>query len=477
MVGAAAALERSPASTTAARVIAAALCGALAGTIPSMIVASSLNEIAATFGTSIRALSWAITAPLMACAVALPALGRLSDLFGHRRLFLGGVTAAAVLSVATAAAPGPELFVAGRVLTQVAATAAQPSAVAMLRAAVPPGQRAAVFSAWGFTMSAGPAIGLVIGGLLIDGIGWPATFLMQAAVAALAAVLALRMPAIPIRRVGERFDAWGAAWLGVIAFATLVVLDRGFGHGWLEPVTLGVMGGAVTAGAVLIAVERRQPFPIVPRHLRTSRVFRGAVGAQFCMQGLVLGSIALVPLLLRDVLGYSASAASLVVVFVPAGFGVASPLGGRFASRHPRLLVVIGAATMSAAMVLLSAGCARQSPTVVAAALLLLGAGGGIGRTVYVLVVTNAGGHGHVGIATGLERLCGQVGGSFGVAVLVGLATSRGGTPGAIATAAGAGTALGLAALAIAVRAPGIDPAGVGDADDEASLAYGQPSV
>lgn len=451
--------EQHHSDSTATLAVVAALSGVLAASLPSMIVAAALPEIAADLGTTIRVLTWALSAPLIACAIALPAFGKLSDLLGHRRLFIVAISATALFSAATAAAPGPLLFIVGRVLTQVAAVAAQPSAVAMLRASVTPARRPMVFTMWAFTMSVGPALGLIVGGLMVDSLGWPAMFLLQAAIAAIAAALALRTAPMPSANQGTRFDAVGAVLLGIAAFSCLVLVDRGFDEGWTDRLVVAVAVIAAAAVGALVVVERNQTSPLVPRRLARSRTFQGALGAQFCMQCLILGTIALVPVLLRNNLDYSASRTSIVIVAIPAGFGLVSPLGGRLAYRRPRLLVAAGAAMMIAGMALLAFGSHTESVPLVAAALFLLGVGAGTGRTVFVLAVTNAGGIRDVGIASGLERLSGQVGGAFGVAAFVGMAISRGGTADAVGVAAALAVSIAAISLVLALVTPGLDVA------------------
>ena len=448
------------------RAVVAALAGGLAGTVPAMVVASSLSEVAEGLGASVASLGWAISAPLLASAVCVPVLGRVGDLIGHRRLFVVGMAVTAVMSVACCLSWNGPSFVLFRTLTQVAATGALPAAVAILNTAVDVERRAQVFGAWGTTMSVGPALGLVVGGPLVDVLGWPSPFAMQAVLAAVAALLAVGLDAGKrTASTSATFDPAGSVLLGVTVLGILVGLDRTL-SGERDAVTWVIAAMILAAATGLVVRQRRSPTPLIPRRLLRSRAFSGPIVALFCMQGLVFGSIAVVPVVLRDEHGFGATAVSMIVAFMPLGFGLASPFGARFAWSVPRRLVVGGAAAMIVAMVCLGAAGEARSVALIALALLLLGAGAGTGRAVYSLLVTNAGGRDDVGLAVGIERMMGQVGGALGVGLMLGPASRA---AAGLGVAALVGACLG--GLALAVAAWWVPVAEL----EEASARFGSP--
>src|ERR1700749_5241272 len=115
-------------------VLAAALGGLVVTTFPISVFSLALPQLEHEFQASLDAVTWVITAPLLGFAIALPALGRISDLFGHRRIFLAGTAATCLFAFLSAAAPTLSFLIAARTLGQVAGAAATPDSVAMIAA-------------------------------------------------------------------------------------------------------------------------------------------------------------------------------------------------------------------------------------------------------------------------------------------------------------------------------------------------------
>ena len=237
-------------------------------------------------------------------------------------------------------------FVALRVITQVSGVAVQPTAVAMLNGAVPPERRADAFSAWGFIISAGPALGLVIGGPLVDLAGWQVLFLIQAALAAIAGVLGYRAKIAVTTRQRRRFDVGGSALLACTVLGILLGVGRGFAVGWTQPITIGSFLLSLVGFAMFVVHERRHASPLIPHHLIRSQQFSTAVNAQFFIQANNLGTVAMAALLLRQRFDLSASAAAFVTVMMPIGFGIAAPYGGRRSQRFGQRQVAVAGAVL-----------------------------------------------------------------------------------------------------------------------------------
>lgn len=403
----------------------AALAGGLVGSVPTLVMGAALPQIAADLGTTTVFLGWAVTGPLLASAIAMPVLGKLGDLYGHRRVFLFGLVVAAASSALTPFAWDGWSFIAIRVITQVAGLAIQPSGIAMINANVPARRLGSAFGAWAFVSAAGPAIGLVGGGVLIDTVGWWAIFAVQALLGVVAVAFTLLAPDGHTRRAGVRFDTRGAVALGTTTLGVMVVLNQGIAVGWASPVVIAGLAAAVGGGAAYWLVERRQEHPLIPPFLARQRVFTTAVAAQFFTQVATMGMLATLPLFLLGALDASPATAALALLAMPFSFGPVAMVGGRLAAHHgQRLASIAGTAVMVAgAAVSGLAGLVTSGPLAVAG-LALLGAGNGLCRPGYTMAVARSGGERHVGIATATERMFNQIGSAAGVAILLAIAAS-----------------------------------------------------
>src|SRR6056297_2195686 len=207
-------------------VLLTALAGMFATTFPVTLLAVSLSTIADDFDTSETLVAWVISAPLLGSAVALPILGKLGDLFGHRRVFLTGFTASTAITALTVLAWDPFSLIALRGLAVVIGAATMPSSMALINSVHAPQQRAKAMGWWSLVAAGSPAIGLVIGGPLIDAIGWRPLFGVQAVLSVIPVVVAwlVLRETTPRRDVG--FDVPGAGALALGAGGIMLALNQ-----------------------------------------------------------------------------------------------------------------------------------------------------------------------------------------------------------------------------------------------------------
>jgi MFS family permease len=438
------------------------MVGGVVGSIPTFVLSSALPQLAVDLGSTEALLSWAITAPLLAGAVAMPVLGKLGDLYGHRKVFLAGLAIATVTSLLTPFAWDAWSFIALRVLTQVAGFAIQPSGMAILAAVVPRERLGPVLGTWSFVAAAGPAMGLVIGGVLMGITGWWAIFVLQGTIAAIGTVLTLLAPDVGTRRPKARFDLAGAATLGLAVFGLILALNQVVGSGWDNlAVQLGI-AAAVVGGVAFWLVERGRDDPFVPPMLARNRPYTTAVTAQFFTQAATFGTVGAAPALIQGALGYSASTSSLLMLCMPIPFALVGPYGGRLAvTKGQRLTSTLGTGMMTVGMLIAAVGGVRLLLWPVLVGIVLLGLGNGLCRPGYALAAARAGGEHDVGIAMATERMFNQIGSATGVAVLLAIAPTGDGSSFAVAmlvAAAFTAAALAIAATLMHGRQPATAP-------------------
>lgn len=394
------------------------LAGMFATTFPVTLLAVSLSTIAEDFDTSETLIAWVISAPLLGSAIALPILGKLGDLYGHRRVFLTGFAASTVITAITTLAWDPFSLIALRGLAVVVGAATIPSSMALINSVHARGERAKAMGWWSLVAAGSPAIGLVIGGPLIDAVGWRPMFGIQALlsiVPVIAAYLVLRETPL---RTDVGFDIPGAATLavgtGALMFALNQVPARGFD---------GVIAGAFAVGiAGLVAfglVESRVAFPLLPLEFFRRRNFTTSLLAALFSGAAYMGGFILAPLMLQSVFALSVSATSLVMLLRPASFAITSPVGGSVATRiGERPVAMFGSVAIAAALVLLGLGGTSDLLWLVIVGLVVQGIGNGTAQPTITATMSNSVDEHDLGIAAAAQRMAFQVGSALGISTL-----------------------------------------------------------
>jgi MFS family permease len=424
-------------------VVSIALAGGFATSFPAVILVASLGDIADDLHTTDSVMAWVITAPLLASSVLIPAVGKLGDLYGQRRVFLTGFAAATALGAAIALAPTAIAVIAARTAAQVAGVATQPTSLALIMRAVPPERRARAMGAWSFVAAAAPAIGLVAGGWLVDAVGWRSMFVLQSALSLVAIWLGWLVLEETERQPGVRFDLAGAATLALACGALLFALDRA-GEWGADHVSVPVaVGVSVIGGWAFVRVYARTEEPLIPLGMLVHRPFSIPVTSELCMQAATMGSFTLIPLVLRSTLGYGLSETVAVLFPLPVGMAALAPIGGRLAGAiGERRTALAGTGMLAVATLLLAGGTAMRAVAAIVTGLALLGAANGIARPALATSTANAVHDGFVGVGMATARMVSQLGAAAGITVLV---TVAGTATHALALA----TALPLALVAI----------------------------
>jgi EmrB/QacA subfamily drug resistance transporter len=435
----------------------------------------ALPAIRADLGFSTDGLQWVINAYTLTFGGLLLLGGRVADLLGRRRMFFAGLALFATASLAGGLAGSPAVLVAARAIQGIGAAILSPAALAIVTVTFAPGrERNLALGVWGALAGLGGTIGVVLGGLLVDRLGWEWVFFVNVPIAVMAAV-ATPLVVRESRDAGapRDFDLAGAllATLGVIGIVLAVI--RTDAAGWGSAEVLGLFGLGVALLVGFAVVEARAKAPLLPLSLLRARGLPSAAVALAVNGGSFLGMFFLTALYLQNVHGDSALQAG--VQFVP--MGIAAIAGAAAASQlvtriGTRPVFAAGSAVIAAGLYLLSrAGADASYAADLLPAFLIIGAAlpfiGVPNQITAVSSVPRA----LAGAASGTVTAAFQIGGALGLAVVTTLANSRvtdalaGGAPQREALSAGFERGLQVAAgLAVAnlvlavVAAPRLRP-------------------
>jgi EmrB/QacA subfamily drug resistance transporter len=394
------------------------------------IVGVALPSIREDLGFSETSLAWVVNAYLLTFGGFLLLGGRLGDLFGHRRLFVMGITLFTLASLGCGLAGSQEFLIGARAVQGLGAAVVSAVALSLIVTLfTEPDERAKAMGVFGFVAAGGGSIGVLLGGILTDALDWHWIFLVNVPIGV--AVFALTLALIPSARgqaLAGRIDVAGAVSVTAALMLAVYAIVNGNEQGWTSARTLGVLAASAALMALFLRIESRVSAPLVPlglfrlRNVAISNVvgilWAAAMFAWFFLSALYL----------QLVLGYSPLQVGLA--FLPANLimaffslGISAKLVMRFGIRAP-LATGLG---LAAAGLLLFARAPVDGNFVVDVlpSMILLGLGAGMAFNPVLLAAMSDVEESQAGLASGVVNTSFMMGGALGLAVLASLAASR----------------------------------------------------
>ena len=407
------------------------LCmGNLMIVLDTTIVNVALPSIREDLGFSKASLAWVVNAYLLTFGGLLLLGGRLGDLFGHRRLFLLGITLFTGASLACGLAGSKGFLVGARGVQGVGGAVVAAVALSLIMTLfTEQAERAKAMGVIGFVSAGGGSIGVILGGVLTDVLDWHWIFLVNLPIGA--AVFALTLALIPGGRgqaLGVRLDVAGAVTVTASLMLAVYAIVNGNGAGWTSGQTVGLLVAAVALLALFLAIEARAASPLVPLGLFRLRNVATANVVGVLWAAAMFAWFFLSALYLQLVLGYSSLEVGLA--FLPAtlimgafSLGLSARLVMRFGIRAP---LVIGMALVAVGLALFARAPVGGSFVVdVLPSMIVLGFGVGMALNPVLLAAMSDVAPEQAGLASGVVNTSFMMGGALGLAVLASLAAWR----------------------------------------------------
>jgi MFS family permease len=433
-------------------ILAVVMAGGFATGFSVTILTVSLPDVAASLDAAPADLVFVVTGPFLAYALAMPVLGKIGDVHGHRRVYLLGLAGFAVATGASAFAWDATSLTALRTLAALAGAATGPASMAMIMHAFAPGERAKAIGWWSLVAGAAPVLGLVAGGPLVDAVGWRAIFAVQAPLAAVAVAVAAGVLPETVRRARAFIDWWGAALLALATVGGLGALQL-VGTVGLDPVLLVLLAVAAVAGVAFVRVERRVEVPLIPTGLLRERNFGASVAAQWFFGFAYMGGYIVTPVLVQEMFGLSVAEASLAMVIRPLVFSISAPAVGYVAVNvGERRCAVIGSGLLVVAMATFLAGAAWEVLPFVLVGLALGGLANGAASPSLVTVAANAIPHEDLGVGNAAQQMIAQIGSVAGMQAMSLTAVGLGSAGFSAAFVVGGVAAAGAVVASLGIR-------------------------
>ena len=407
------------------------LCaGNLMIVLDTTIVNVALPSIRTDLGFSETSLAWVVNAYLLTFGGFLLLGGRLGDLYGHRKLFLIGLSLFTLASLACGTASSQEFLIAARAIQGLGGAVVAVVALSLVMTLfTEPADRAKAMGVIGFVASGGGTVGVVLGGVLTDVLDWHWIFLVNLPIGA--AVLVAVVKLLPSSRgpAGDtQLDVGGAVTVTTALMIAVYAIVNGNEQGWTSAQTLGMLAVAAILFAVFLTIEARSRSPLMPLGLFRKRNLAVANVVGVLWAAGMFAWFFLSALYLQLVLHYSPLEVGLA--FLPGNlvmmfFSVV--LSAKIVMRYGFRLPLGGGLTIAALGLLWLARAPVDGSFVVDVlpSMILLGVGAGIAFNPVLLAATSDAEPQDAGLASGIVNTAFMMGGALGLAVLASLADSR----------------------------------------------------
>ena len=333
------------------------LCCVLASSlsfVDGSVTSVALPAIRSSYGAGAQQVQWVVNAYLLPLSALLLLGGAVGDHFGRRRFLVIGTSLFAAASLTCALAPSLPLLLAARAAQGIGAALLLPNSLALLNAAYSGEKRGRAVGIWAAAGAAAAAIAPLIGGWLVDAVGWPAIFYINLPLAFGAILLALRFVDESRESGAGRTDYAGAllATLGLGGLTYALTLWSATRH-FTKEAFVALFGGIIISAAFGWVEYRRKSRAMMPLELFKGRCFTGLNLLTFLLYAAFAAAMLLIPYVLITSGGYSPVQAGLALLPLPALMTSMSPTVGGFAARiGPRIPLTVGPLVVAAGMVL-----------------------------------------------------------------------------------------------------------------------------
>ncbi len=432
--------------------------GSLMAALDTLVVSTALSKIRLDLGASIEQLEWTVNAYNLSFAVLLITAAALGDRFGRRRLYAAGLGLFAAASAASALAPDAGWLIAARAVQGAGSALILPLGLALLSAAFPPERRGAAIGIFSAITGLAVASGPLVGGAVVEGIDWQWIFWINVPIGLIAVPLVLT-------RMKESYgpdtglDLRGLALVTTGALGVVWGLMRGNQVGWTSAEVIASLAAGALLLVAFVAWEMRAREPMLPIEFFRSRSFSAGNAAIFFTFASLFGAVFFYAQLLQFAQGYGPLGTGLRLLPWTATFMTVAPLAGALADRIGERPLMVGGLSLQAVgmawlALIAEPGLAYShmlAPFIVA----------GVGVSMAIPAAQNSVvgsiGTDAIGKAAGANSMMRELGGVFGIAIVVAVFAAAGSYASPAAFVDGFGPAIGVAAgLAVAGAIAGL---------------------
>ncbi len=391
-------------------------------TLDQTIVATAMPDIIADLG-GFAHYTFVTTAYLVTSTVVIPITGRLTDIYGRKWFYTGGITIFVIGSLLSGLSQTLNELIFFRAIQGIGAGVMIANAFATVGDLFPPARRGIYQGYIAGVFGLSSVVGPLLGGFITDNFSWHWIFFINIPIGLGVIFLFIySFPFIRPQRENNTFDYWGTALLILTITPLLLALSwGGVQYPWVSVEIIGMLVFSLVAGVLLLILENRISAPILPLRYFLDRTVSISMAVTFFIGFCMFGAIVFIPLYFQGVLGYSASASGNSLTPMLLGLVAGSLGGGQLMSRaggHYRLLGIAGTAITAIGIWLLSTITISTSSSGVVVYIVLTGFGLGITFPIYAISAQNAVPHKVMGSVVSSIPFSRFIGGTLGLAIM-----------------------------------------------------------
>ena len=394
--------------------------GMLLGALDQTIVGTAMPRIVSELG-GLNMLSWVFTAYMLGSTASIPIYGKLSDIYGRKWFFIGGIVIFVTASALSGASQSMVQLIIFRGLQGIGAGAMMANALAIIGDLFPPAERGKWAGVMGAVFGVASIVGPLVGGYVTDNLNWRWNFYINVPLGILAVLVVAKVMPVIAGHKGRKIDWWGSGTLlaGIVPLL-LVLVWGGSTYPWGSTRIIGLLAFSMAMLVAFLLAESRAHEPIIGLHLFQNRIFSVSVMIIFLTGVAMFGTIAYIPVFIQAVIGKSATNSGLLLFPMMISTVIASTIAGQVMSRTGKykIMGIAGLAVSTLGMYLLSTMTIHTQNSEVVRDMILVGGGLGVTFPIFTIAVQNAFSHSELGVVTAATQFFRSIGGTFGVAIM-----------------------------------------------------------
>ncbi len=397
------------------------IVGTFLGRLDQTIVNLALPHIIDEFKITVSAAGWIATAYILANAIFVPIWGKLGDILGRKKIYIIGFSIFILGSILAGLAWDLTSMIIFRIIQAIAGSADYPTAMAIIAVTYEDNkERAQALGIWSASFAAAAVFGPLIGGPLIDILGWRSIFLINLPIGLIGILMALAFISESKSQdiKNTHFDIKGAIVLGIFLASLVLVLDQGAEWGWLSLNSITNYLIAIISLIYFIKIEKNLKDPLIDLKYFKNTIFTQTLLNNFIVFMGMMGSLFLIPIFVQTFLGFNATQTGYI--FMPMAFGMmtAAPIGGRFTGKvQPKYIIAISTFIAGIGIYLFSFLDPRSTVSDIIIPLLIMSFGMGFGMAQRTNIIAAVIPSKEIGIASSLLALARNIAGAFGIAI------------------------------------------------------------
>ncbi len=403
------------------------MSGMFLAALDQSIVGVALPRITSDLG-GLEHLAWVVTAYLLASTSTTPLWGKISDLYGRKKIFQAAIVIFLIGSMLCGLARNMPELIAFRALQGIGGGGLMSIALAIIGDVIPPRERGRYQGYFGAVFGVSSVAGPLLGGWITDAISWRWIFYINVPVGIAALVLTTISLKMPLPRRQHKIDYLGAAIVVAGVSSLLLYLNwAGEHYGWSDPRALALLFAAIVLTVVFIIVENRAAEPILPMRLFKNGIFSVGNAYGFIVGLAMFGGIIFLPIYFQGVMGMSPTESGLAMIPMIGGLLLMSIVSGNLITRTGRYKIfpIAGAAVIVVGLLLLSQLQVDTPYWLVAIYAFVFGLGLGMTMQTVMVAVQNAISMRDMGVATSSLTFTRSLGGAIGTALFGAVLNTR----------------------------------------------------